>query len=335
MSDEPEKGKKPEIPPRKKKKKKKLLKTPSQIIRWCLVLSYVLVVYLLSSSYINATLFITDDLSVTTVMQEHYKTFADQKEVDDAEKQLRAAIDGLKRKKGAPATDEQQGEKRLSSAEYRWEYHISEGIDAEKLGSLIDEARLIPKNNYTDETAAVLTDAILSGQRTLRATLTISQAPLQLMFGGGLGTTEGVETGTIVTNIIMVYMLAILPFVGFLIASFDIRRHIKNIYSILCAVFCIMDIFMLVYPHIGKGAVASIAIYIIIFVLGISGFYAKQQEDYIMKHPELEAEYTEKHPHFVKALINYKAVNVAEMTKKEQDLSSARNAKEKKRKKRK
>ena len=47
--------------------------------------------------------------------------------------------------------------------------------------------------------------------------------------------------------------------------------------------------------------------YIIICVLNLAGVYAKQQEDYIITHPEKEPEFTEKHPQFVKALINYKA----------------------------
>ena len=39
-----------------------------------------------------------------------------------------------------------------------------------------------------------------------------------------------------------------------------------------------------------------------------------------MRHPELEAEFTEKHPQFVKALINYKAVALKDSIEEQEEL---------------
>lgn len=79
-------------------------------------------------------------------------------------------------------------------------------------------------------------------------------------------------------------------------------------------------IFYVIYPNIGLGAVLSVFDYILLFALSAGGIYAKQQEDFIMRNPEKEPEFTEKHPHFVKALINMKAVNLNEEIRKKEEI---------------
>ncbi|MDD6490164.1 MAG: hypothetical protein PUG48_10230 [Clostridia bacterium] len=291
-----------------KKKHKKALKTPSQVIRICLVWCFVLCLFLLSLPFINATFYITDDLKKTANVQEAYSKAATQQEIDSAEKELQAAIDGLE-------TDPQKEESALEptnaaaidSAQFDWVYHVSSDVNTKDLQKLIMQAKDIDRSTYTDKSVETLNKTVTNAQKILGASVTISQTGLQLMFGGSISEMfRGTSNGTI-ANSLFAYALGIIPLICFFAASFDKTRHIKHIIALLGSILCLVDIYFIIYPFIAIGSVLTIIMYIIICVLNIFSIYAKQQEDYIMKHPELEAEFTEKHPLFVNALINYKS----------------------------
>ena len=197
----------------------------------------------------------------------------------------------------------------LSSANFQWSYTVSQGIDARPLAELIDEVRNLNKRPYTSESVQALNKALLNAQKTLRASVVVSQSVLQMLLGGAIGESLGniKSLGNTISHSMFAMILAGIPLVCFMVLCFDKRSHLKHIICMVGAIVCLAVIFAVLYPFVGRGAVLSIILYIIIFILNLSSIYAKQQEDYIIKHPEKEPEFTEKHPHFVKALINYKA----------------------------
>lgn len=291
-----------------KKKHKKVLHTPSQVIRVCLVWCFVICLFLLSLPFINATFYITEDLKITTDAREAYNKLATQQDIDNAEKELQKALDGL-------VTDPKKEESALEptnaaaidSAQFNWVYHISADVQSESLQKLILKAKDTDRSTYTDESVKTLNDAVTNAQKILGARVTISQTALQLMFGGSISEMfRGTSSGTI-ANSLFAYALGIIPIVCFFAASFDKTKHIKHIIALVGSILCLVDIYFIIYPFIAIGSVLTIIMYIIICVLNVFSIYAKQQEDYIIKHPELEAEFTEKHPLFVNALINYKS----------------------------
>ena len=73
----------------------------------------------------------------------------------------------------------------------------------------------------------------------------------------------------------------------------------------------------------------------LLFFMSAGSIYAIQQERYIVKHPELEAEFTEKHPYFVKALINYKSVTLTENIRQQEEEEKEKKLRETKKKKKK
>ena len=155
----------------------------------------------------------------------------------------------------------------------------------------------------------MLNKSILNAQRTLCASVLLEQSVLQMAMGGAIGESVGnvKSLGSAISHSLFSFILGGVPLVCFITLCFDKSRHIKHIVCMIGAVACLVIIFAVLYPYVGTGAVVSIIMYIIICVLNLAGVYAKQQEDYIIKHPEKEPEFTEKHPQFVKALINYKA----------------------------
>ncbi len=315
-----------EIPQKKKRKKKKELITPTRIIRYTMIAVYVLLVFFLSSPYISASLYIKEDLTVSFFADEAYSKRSTQEEIDNAEKELSAAIDSLEKNPDADV-NVYKATLSLPTAEYDWTYHIGKDIKADKLVETIDKAKDIDRRYYTEESVKKLNDATLNAQKALCATVNIKQSALQLMVGGSVSESYGGNTSASIGRYILIYALAFLPVIGVFFATFDTRRHLKNIYGFICSVLALLDIILLIYPMVGIGSVLSIFLYLLLFFLSALGFYAKQQEDYIVAHPEKEAEFSEKHPQFVKALINYKSATVPEQRKRDRDYSSAQNAK--------
>lgn len=256
----------------------------------------------------NATFYIKDDLSITTFVDEAYNKAATQEEIDAAEKDLQKAIDGL-------VTDPIKEESALeptnaaaiNAAQFDWVYHISPDVNSENLQKLIAKAKDIDRSTYTDKSIETLNNSVTNAQKILGASVTISQTGLQLMFGGSIGEMFRGTSGGTIANSLFAYALGIIPLICFFAASFDKKRHIKHIIALVGSVLALIDIYFIIYPYIAIGSVLTIIMYILICVLNIFSIYSKQQEDYIIKHPELEAEFTEKHPMFVNALINYKA----------------------------
>ena len=314
------------LPPRKRRKKKKELVTPTQIIRYSMIAVYVMLVFFLSSPFISASLYIKEDLTVSFFADEAYSKYSTQDEIDKAEKDLSDAIAALEKNPDADVA-QYQTSLSLPTAQFEWIYHIAKDIDAKNLIKKIDEAKDIDRRFYTEETVENLNTATLSAQKCLCATVKISQSALQLMVGGSISESFGGNTSASIGRYILIYGLAFLPVVGVFFATFDRRRHLKNIYGAVCSVLALLDIIVLIYPMVAIGSVLSIFLYLLLFFLSALGFYAKQQEDYIIKHPEKEAEFSEKHPQFVKALINHKSATVPNQRQRDRDYTSAQNAK--------
>ena len=316
--------------PKPKKKKKKLLQTPANIIRVTMIWVYVLIIFMMTSPFITASFYITEDLKITTSKAEAYLFYSTQQEVDTARDNMQKAIDGLKTKPvDEKELDEYQEEViSVPTARYDWQYHPDEGVDAKELISLIEKGREIDRRLYTDESVKALNQAMLEAQKTLCATVTITRSELELMFDGNVNGAESDQIGGLVTSVLLIYMLVLLPVIGFFITCFNKKGHTKNVFGMICSVGCVCIIMFMVYPFVAIGAVFTILADIVLFFLTAAGFYAKQQEDYIVKHPELEAEFTEKHPMFVRALINYKSLNMPVIvTEKDKAYASAQNAK--------
>ena len=166
-----------------------------------------------------------------------------------------------------------------------------------------------------------------------------AQSALQMIMGGSIAEAFGVmeSLGLSIMHSMFAVTLAVLPFACFLALCFDKNKHIKHIFVIIGSIVCLFVIFFTLYPHVGIGAVLSVIMYILILVLNLFSIYAKQQEDYIVAHPEEEAAFTESHPQFVKALINAKSFNrnLHLPTKQEQETQTARNVKKRQNKKKK
>ncbi len=341
-----------------KRKKKKPLQTPSNIIRLCLVWSFVLCLLLLTYPFLNAQLYINDELEVSPNPSSAGFKLATQEEVNDVTTKLKSALDNLVE---APKEEESSNEasdknsvdetsgyesqtsqtskneeqkasvREMNTAHYEWQYSIAKDIDIKSTMSLLDEAMNIDRSKYTKESADELNTAVLNTQRTLCASVVISQSALQMMIGGSVNEAFGDDNavGDSIFRGLLAFALAIIPIVCFLTASFDKRRHIKHVVIMLGAILALADIFFTIYPYIGIGATLSIVMYIIICALNIASIYAKQQEDYIVKHPEMEAEFTQKHPQLIKALLNEKALGHIQINQdtKIEEYKSAKNAK--------
>ncbi len=297
----------------KKKKKKRPLATPSFIIRIAMIVCFVICILLLSSPFLSAKLYITEDLEITTSLSEAYRKPATQEMLDNAVKELQGALDSLekisKEEEESSTPAESASTVGLDSANYKWSYAVPQGADARPLAELIDRARNVTRRDYTSESVEVLNRSQLSAQKILCASVLVEQSVMQMALGGAIGESLGTvkNLGNTISHSFFAFLLGAVPLTCFITLCFDKRSHLKHIICMVGAIACLAVIFGLLYPHVGIGAVLSIIVYIIILVLNFAGIYAKQQEDYIIKHPEQEPEFTEKHPHFVKALINYKS----------------------------
>ena len=319
-----------------KKKQKRPLRTPSHILRLCIIWCFVICMLLLSFPFFNATYYITKDLGSTINYLEADLSYPTQDEVDSMTAELRTALDGLEKKPDDEVSDTTvEYNVSVSTLQLDWTYHFSEDIDAVELLNLIEEAKSVERNLYTDESVEKLNIATLKAQKCLCATATITQSALQMIFGGNIAEMYGHEDeASTVASSLLAYGLAIIPVIGFFAMCFDKKKHIKHVISVMCCILGVLDIFFLVFPCVDTGSILTLVMYIIITVLNVFSIYAKQQEDYIVKHPELESEFTEKHPHFVKALINQKSFgNVKVPSKSEQTRMAAKNAKKHRNKK--
>ncbi len=328
-----------------KKKRRKFIRTPSHILRIVLVWCFVICIFLLSFSFFNVTLYITKDLKVTPVLEQGDFVYSTQEEIDSACKNLQSAIDNLEKKPSEKKSKEENSSAEASANQnsstdtnfssdmnpmrMEWTYHILNNVQIDDIVLLIDKAKGIDENLYTEETVAELNKSTLKAQQSLGASVTISQNAFQLIFGGSIAEMYGYsDASKSIADSFLTYALAIMPVVGFFAASFDKKRHIKHIISMLCAVLTIADILFIIYPYVDIGSIFTIFMNIFVCVISVFSIYAKQQEDYIIKHPELEAEYGEKHPHFVKALVNYKSYSTVDIpTKADKEREAAKNAK--------
>ncbi len=297
-------------------KRIKLYKTPTQIIRGFMVFLYLVIIFMLASPFMSATFYITENFQVTTDPSGAYTRYSTQEQVDNAEQELQQAIDSLE--KNPEYVPDEEDEISISTLGMDWRYNVAAGVDASSLVELVERAKNVDRSLYTEKSVNDLNNAIIRAQRVLCSTVRVTRSILQLILSGSVSGTDVSGAGNIVVNVLLMYLLAVLPVVGILITLFDKIHHIKNISGMMVAMLCLMDIFGLVYPNIAFGAVMTITAYIILFALSIGGIYAKQQEDYILTHPEKEPEFTEKHPQFVKALINYKRVNMKHIIEQEE-----------------
>ena len=319
---------KPKKKKRRRKKQKKLLKAPTDILRLCMVWGFIIAVFLLSTKFVTITLYVAEDHKMTFDKSAIMTSYPDQKAIDESVKEMDAALKGLKNND----IEKRNENMAIQTAKYDWKYHIAEGVNIDELVKKINEAQQVDIRLYTEESVEALNNATMDAMHKLKASVTISQSILQMLLGGRMNNVTSIDIGNVIKDTVLIYALAVLPIAGFFICTFDKHYHFKNIYSLLASLLCILDIFSIIWPHIGLGAVLSIFLYAIIASLSIAAIYAKQQEDHLIKNPELEPEYTEKHPYFLKALINHKTLslihNSDEPTEKEKTLNSAKNAKE-------
>ena len=350
-------------------KKKKLLRTPSHILRICLIWCFLINLFLLTYPFLEVKLYINDKLEITPNIQEANFRLATQNEIDYAAYNISVAYSKLEKLPDAESsessdeskqesnndsseaasdlsdstspvvTDDEEEVRSIDTAKYEWQYRIDKNVDASTLLTMIETTKNIKRYQYTEKSVEVLNHAVLQAQRTLGASVNISQNALQMMLGGSVSEAFGRydSVGNSIWHGLTSFALAVIPILGFFFAVFDKKRHFKHVIITLGTLLALADIFLTIYPYVGIGAVLSIIMYIIISVLNISSIYAKQQEDYIMKHPEKEAEFSEKHPQFVKALINKKSVDskTGKPDAKELTYKAAKNAQKHNQKKKK
>ncbi len=314
--------------------KKKKLRTPTHFLRLGIIWSFVICLFLLTFPFLELNVYITDDLKTTFYREDAYLTLSSQEQIDTAADELQKAIDGLTVDKNA---EEQpvMSARALSTVNYNWSYYTAKGVDGTRLQKLISQAMDIDTSKYTEKSVKALNTATISAQKMLCANVKLSQTGLQMLFGTVSEAYGYDSSASSVTHSLFAFALALIPTVCFFAACFDKHRHIKHIICFVGALLCLSDIFFTIYPNVGIGAVLSIIMYFIICILNVASIYAKQQEDYIVKHPEKEAEFSEKHPQFVKALINDKSFGTREEPdKKELELKAAKNAQKRRKKKR-
>ncbi len=348
-------------------KKKKRLRTPSHIIRITLIWLLAIELFLLTYPFLQVRFYITEDLGVTPYQEKAYNILATQEEIDSAAAELQKAVDSLEElppeessaesgaaesnaessvsetsetesAESAPQETGGSNVRELATVDYNWSYYIRNDVDAEKLTKLIVDVKKLDRTLYTEESVDKLNLAVLKAQKVLCASVFISQNGFQMMLGGSVGEAFGstLSLGNTLFRGFLTFSLGVLPLIAIFACVFDKKRIIKNVIVLICSILVLVDIFFTIYPFVGIGAVLSIILYIIISVINLGGFYARQQEKYIVLHPELEAEYTEKHPHFVKALINQKSFgDEIKIDHKAQERKTAQNVKKRMNKKKK
>lgn len=165
---------------------------------------------------------------------------------------------------------------------------IGQKCETDEILNVIDDAAHIDRTLYTKESYDKLLDSIYTATGLLRTSAVVSYTGFQLIFGNSLSdsTISKQTEGTFQRLMYSIWFL-IIPIVGFLAASFDKKRHIKNIIATIGSAFLLFDFFTF-FPlnYIEYGAVIVAVLYVIILLVGIAGFYTKQQEDYWYSHYE-------------------------------------------------
>ena len=205
-------------------KRKKPLAKPSYLIRIAMIVCFVICILLLSSPFLSAKLYITKDLEITSSVSEAYREVATQEEVDNAEKELQNALNSLEKieKTESSQVEVEENTVGLSSANYKWSYKVSQGVDASSLAELIDKARNTNKREYTSESVSVLNKSILNAQKTLCASVLLEQSVLQMAMGGAIGESVGnvKSLGSAISHSLFSFILGGVPLVCFITLCF-------------------------------------------------------------------------------------------------------------------
>lgn len=165
---------------------------------------------------------------------------------------------------------------------------IKQKCETEKLLEKIDEAANLDRTIYTKESYSKLLEKIYAATGVLTQKAIISDTGFQLIFGSSLsGSTINKRTEGTMQRLLYSIGFLIIPVLGFFVASFDKKHHIKNIIATIGSALLIFDLFAF-FPleYIDYGATITFVLYVIILILGVAGFYTKQQEDYWLNHYE-------------------------------------------------
>lgn len=298
----------------------KPLKTPSYILRVFIIIFSLVAIFSLSLPFF--TMYLAIDVTL-----DHKMT---QAEVDETVQELNTAFDNLV----ALDTDESTSSENtfaLSTLQREWYYtNISSNVDITKLIESLDKCMDVDSALYTEESYEALTDTVLAAQEKAGTCVKLSQTAIQMIFCGNIAQ-QYADSNADSTGGLIYVIFTLFPAVIFFVNIFDRKRHIKNIATLLLSSAMIILILLIVSTqYLDTGSLISIFTYMLLIVLGFAAVYAKQQEDYIVKHPELEAEFTEKHPHFTKALLNAKRFDVILADQREQERAKEQKPKSKK-----
>ncbi len=300
----------------------KPLKTPSYILRIFTIILFLFTVLCLSMPFF--TIYLQMETSI-----DHKMT---QAEVDQTTRQLQTVKDNLVERENDKNTETpQETALALNTLQREWYYtNIEESVDITKFVETLDQCMSVDGNLYTEESYTALKDETLSAQEKAGTCVILSQTGLQMIFCGNIAQQYiDPEANTAGGLVYMLFML--LPAIGFFVNLFDSKRHIKNVATLLTSSVSMILILTLVSTScLDIGSLFSVFAYMLLIIFGIGSIYAKQQEDYIVKHPELEAEFTEKHPQFVKALLNAKRFNVILADQREKERAEEQKPKSKK-----
>lgn len=290
------------------KRKFKPLKTPSYILRIFTIIIFMFTIFLLSTTFFTIQFRVETD----------WDAKATQEDIDAAVTNLETAKTGIVLLDDAEE-DEEEETLAMETMSRTWYYtNVEDDVDLDELLELLDECMDILQDDdlYTEDSYDTLKTEVLNVQYMLGTGLIASQTALQMVFCGNVAQ-QYVDSDTVSTGGLIYILFIVLPALGFFFNIFDRRRHLKNAATLLCSSLGIFIIMYCITPsYLAIGSLLSIFAYMLLLVLGIASIYAKQQEDYIVKHPELEAEFTEKHPQFVKALLNAKRTNLSASTAK-------------------
>lgn len=278
----------------------KPLKTPSYILRMTVIIVFMFCLFLLSCPFFSVQFGTTPNI-------DHKAT---QQEIDTQTQQLQQAFDKLVKKEDSEEKVTEPWS--LPTIQREWYYtNVENSADITKLTELITKSMDVDGSLYTEESYNALKGEILEAQQLLGTNVKISQTALQMVFCGNIAQQYTSNPDSNTGGGLMYILFIVFPALGFFINIFDSKRHIKNVATLICSSLSIVNIFICVsISYLDIGSLLSIFAYILLVILGFAGIYAKQQEDYIVAHPELEAEFSEKHPQFIKALLNEKRIRV-------------------------
>lgn len=268
-------------PPVKKVKRKREKSQRSAKLRVAMAILY--------SFCIVLTAFPFTEVSFEKRIDTEEDVAAMQRMIDESYDNLKKAMDGLEEN---PNKDEEIQANRITiRTPKELNNDIGKKCETDKLLELLNEAADLNNLDYTVESYNKMSDAIYDALSTLTQRAMISETCIQLAFGASASSSYSGERSGTLERFLYSILFLVVPVAGFFISSFDRKRHIKNIFAIVGSAAVIVD-FFLFFPLniVGDGAVYSVIIYFIIFILGFVGLYVKQQEDYWYKNYELAIE---------------------------------------------